>query len=689
VKKFLRQSQYGLLLLLILSSDVCFAQRIDLLIPAYANPCCEPGNAMWATLLESAQSNQDVRLHVIFNPDNGPGLNVDANYLSADGTGPLPSLKQAGAIIYGYVATNFATKSMDEVKADIDAYFDNFYVGQIDGVFLDEMSNNLAFSSYYRQINDYVKSKIALASVIGNPGIATTINPDQQSVFSVSDYIDSVDVLVTFEGSFDGYAVNDSSARLLATLPAQNNANIIYATPQWDNAIATLIDEHKVGLVFVTSDVLNNPYDQLPEYWSTMLTAIAAGNHRIKLSPTALFDRRGISSDFSVMALTTEQRPIINFDDPFLEGADQPQLLGFSMTRSGYRGNFSFSLPDQIDGSSIDSLSIETSYAGAEKADQLWQWRLYNFKKQRWIDIGDNSDAVAGQWNHLSFPVVNAVSHFVDDDNALRVRYQTHTDFAASQLDLLQIQLTQNLATPSNTNSWWQPVPGTSWQWQLNSGDIDTSVDAEMYDVDLFDTSQQTIADLHSDARTVICYFSAGSYENWRADANSFPEDVQGNALEDWIGERWLDIRNIDQLAPIMTARMDLAVSKGCDGVEPDNVDAYTNNSGFDLSAEHQLTYNRWLAEQAHQRGLSIGLKNDLDQVVDLVDDFDWALNEQCFQFNECTKLIPFVRAGKAVFGVEYVGDPLDFCQDAKRMKFSWLRKRRDLGSFRIPCLPL
>ena len=153
----------------------------------------------------------------------------------------------------------------------------------------------------------------------------------------------------------------------------------------------------------------------------------------------------------------------------------------------------------------------------------------------------------------------------------------------------------------------WQPTPGTSWQWQL-SGTIDTSYDVEMYDIDLFDTPQAILDELHGDGRIVICYMSAGSYEEWRPDAGDFPEEVLGEPLDDWPGERWLDISRIDLLGPIMTARMDLAVQKECDGIEPDNIDGYTNNTGVPLTAEDQLTYNIWLANQAHQRGLSIGL---------------------------------------------------------------------------------
>lgn len=225
----------------------------------------------------------------------------------------------------------------------------------------------------------------------------------------------------------------------------------------------------------------------------------------------------------------------------------------------------------------------------------------------------------------------------------------------------------------------WQPAPNTTWQWQLRD-DINTEWDVEMYDIDLFDAPQEIIDTLHADGRIVICYFSAGSFEDWRDDADGFPSDVIGAPLDNWEGEFWLDIRAIDALAPVMTARLNLAVEKSCDGVEPDNVDGYTNETGFALDYDDQLAFNRWLANEAHERGLSIGLKNALDQIEDLVDDFDWALNEQCFQYNECDLLMPFIEAGKAVFGVEYVGFRGDYCQDALERSFSWLHKTFELG---------
>lgn len=205
-----------------------------------------------------------------------------------------------------------------------------------------------------------------------------------------------------------------------------------------------------------------------------------------------------------------------------------------------------------------------------------------------------------------------------------------------------------------------------------------------MYDIDLFDASASLVSSLHSKGRAVICYFST-QYEDWRPDAKSFPSSVLGSNLDDWPGERYVDIRS-STVRSIMTARLDLAVSKGCDGVEPDNVDSYSNSNGLGLTAADQLDFNRFIASESHKRGLSVGLKNDLDQVRSLVTYFDWALNEQCHEYGECDYLTPFVTAGKAVFGVEYQGSASSVCPSMVSDKFSWLMKDLDLGASGTQC---
>ncbi len=229
----------------------------------------------------------------------------------------------------------------------------------------------------------------------------------------------------------------------------------------------------------------------------------------------------------------------------------------------------------------------------------------------------------------------------------------------------------------------WRPAAGTSWQIQL-SGRLDTTVRARVYEVDGFDTSARTIARLHANGRRVVCYISAGSWERWRPDAQRFPRTVLGRS-NGWPGERWLDIRRLDVLAPIMRSRLDMCKKKGFDALDPDNLDAYANSSGFRLTAADQLRYNRWLARAAHRRGLSVGLKNDLDQVAQLVKYFDFAVNEQCMEYAECRALQPFVKAKKAVVHIEYKPDARAVCR-REPSGFSSLRKRLRLDAYVVAC---
>ncbi|MBT2676462.1 endo alpha-1,4 polygalactosaminidase [Streptomyces sp. ISL-14] len=230
----------------------------------------------------------------------------------------------------------------------------------------------------------------------------------------------------------------------------------------------------------------------------------------------------------------------------------------------------------------------------------------------------------------------------------------------------------------------WQPRPGTAWQWQLR-GRIDTSVDVPVYDIDGFDQSEKTVAALHSEGRKVICYLSTGAWEDWRPDAGEFPKSVIGKG-NGWEGERWLDIRRLDVLEPLMADRIDMCRDKGFDAVEPDNMDGYKNRTGFPLKARDQLRYNRLIATLAHERGMAVGLKNDLDQIPELVDDFDFAVNEQCAQYGECAALSPFVKAGKAVFHVEYEVPTRSFCAESRRLKLSSMLKKYELGVWRRAC---
>ncbi|MFG2720313.1 endo alpha-1,4 polygalactosaminidase [Streptomyces sp. NPDC048416] len=239
-------------------------------------------------------------------------------------------------------------------------------------------------------------------------------------------------------------------------------------------------------------------------------------------------------------------------------------------------------------------------------------------------------------------------------------------------------------APPGPSRPHWQPKPGLTWQWQLK-GTLDPTVDAQVYDIDAVDQDAAAVADLHRRGRKVICYVSTGAWEDWRPDAKRFPKDVLGKG-NGWSGERWLDIRRTDVLEPLVAQRLDGCVKKGFDAVEPDNMDGYANDTGFPLTAADQIAYNELVARLAHDRGLAVGLKNDLDQIPRLLAHFDFAVDEQCAQYHECDRLTPFVKAGKAVFHAEYELTPDRFCAQSKRLGLSSMQKKYDLMAWRRAC---
>lgn len=235
----------------------------------------------------------------------------------------------------------------------------------------------------------------------------------------------------------------------------------------------------------------------------------------------------------------------------------------------------------------------------------------------------------------------------------------------------------------------WHPRPTTApWQWQLQ-GKIDTSFRAPVYEVDGFETPQSTVAKLHRQGRKVICYLDVGSWESYRPDKAEFPRSAIGRKYEGFPNERWLDVAHFHRFERPLKQRFNMCARKGFDGVEPDNVAGWEkeNRTGFKITRQDQLRFNRWVARQVHARGMAVALKNDGRQAKQLSGDFDFAVVEECFQYHECGYYKnTFIDEGKAVFEAEYEQKPKEYCGTARAIGFSSIRKSYDL--FAKPWFP-
>jgi len=214
---------------------------------------------------------------------------------------------------------------------------------------------------------------------------------------------------------------------------------------------------------------------------------------------------------------------------------------------------------------------------------------------------------------------------------------------------------------PARTSGgWWAPPQQLSWFWQLQ-GKIDNSRPVAAYDIDGFENDAGEVAALHAQGKHVICYIDVGTAERFRPDYAQFPRSVLGRS-NGWPGEKWLDIRRLSAIEPIMAARFQMCREKGFDAVEPDNIEAFSNKSGFPLTAQQQLTFNEWIATEVHSLGMAVLQKNDGEQTPQLHSYFDGALSEECNQYEECADFQPYLDAGQPVLNAEYKLATSKFC---------------------------
>lgn len=238
----------------------------------------------------------------------------------------------------------------------------------------------------------------------------------------------------------------------------------------------------------------------------------------------------------------------------------------------------------------------------------------------------------------------------------------------------------------------WQPAAIGTYDIQLNDPPSLAAIpNVSVIELDI-DTAPNLLMQVRARGAKTICYFNAGAWESYRSDKNAFPKAVLGKGYDGYPDERWLDIRNINALAPIMRARMDSCKKKGFVAIDPDNVNGYENKTGFALTAAHQLAYNRWLLKEAHARGLAIALKNTPALAATLANDgYDFVVSESCFADGFCDKFTPFIQRKRPVLDLEYLDEGMTlkkFCADARKLGINALLKRSSssIDSYRATC---
>jgi hypothetical protein len=199
----------------------------------------------------------------VINPNSGPGAAPSTSYQN------LMNKKPSGVKVIGYVYSSYGARDVNAVKADIDKYY--LWYPNVDGIFVDEANNNSCTieANYYRQLYSHVKAKSASATVVLNPGAVT-----------LECYVNSSDILITFESDFSSYNTTWHSGHAWeVNYPASRFWHLVHNTSAGNMATAlNLSRQRNAGWVYVTDDVMPNPWDTLASYWWSEVADVSAAS---------------------------------------------------------------------------------------------------------------------------------------------------------------------------------------------------------------------------------------------------------------------------------------------------------------------------------------------------------------------------------------------------------------------------
>ena len=177
---------------------------------------------------------------VIVNPFNGAGSEVDTNYVNF-----INNLINHSKKVIGYVHTKWGKRDIELVKNDIDMWISLY--PNIEGFFIDEVSDSATKIDYYKKLYNYIKSKKNYFIVL-NVGTM----PDE-NYFSIADNI------VVYEGDIKNLPNKACESY------AYKSSIIVYGANE--DKMKEIISTKHCKYIYVTDNNNSMPYELLPSFF--------------------------------------------------------------------------------------------------------------------------------------------------------------------------------------------------------------------------------------------------------------------------------------------------------------------------------------------------------------------------------------------------------------------------------------
>ncbi|MGI0094714.1 MAG: spherulation-specific family 4 protein [Nitrosotalea sp.] len=211
-------------------------------------------------VLAAKQAFPNVPFMVNINPSSGPGSSASTAWANA-----ITQLKNAGAVVTGYVPTGYGTgRSISNVEGMISSY-NQFYPNMLDGIMFDEVSGSCSQFTFYQTVSNYARS-LGYSYLRANPGssICQTDVPlfNHIAIYESAGYpSESTLASNTYYPQYSKSIVGFG-----ATVHTQSTYD-----PTWLHMATKYIK-----WVYITDQTEPNPYAVFPSYFNQYLTDLSS-----------------------------------------------------------------------------------------------------------------------------------------------------------------------------------------------------------------------------------------------------------------------------------------------------------------------------------------------------------------------------------------------------------------------------
>jgi len=136
---------------------------------------------------------------------------------------------------------------------------------------------------------------------------------------------------------------------------------------------------------------------------------------------------------------------------------DPSKYVLFSTPSVVSDGFFTYTFPSaKIALATVTSLQVRVNFRGPRTTIQRWTWKLYDWKSNSWVMIGDNAAVKSNAWTLLTFDVKGNLSRFVNLNQEIHVQLVSSNTSKNAKIDMQLVRIIYQASCGETVNSTYE-----------------------------------------------------------------------------------------------------------------------------------------------------------------------------------------------------------------------------------------